>query len=117
MKNTSLTTASLHFDYGKKCVPLHRITHFRSQFGNYTKIFLTENQTYLSSFTLKHYSGLLEDTSNFFQPRKGFIVNKSFVKGYEERSGGILVMLKNGESIKVSRRKTEAVLHELAQID
>lgn len=117
MRTTSTTSASLHFDYGKKCVPLNRITHFRSQFGNYTKVFLTENQTYLSSFTLKHYSGLLEDSEIFFQPRKGFIVNKSFVKGFREQADGLMVVLKNGESIKVSRRKTEAVLLELTQMD
>jgi DNA-binding LytR/AlgR family response regulator len=110
MKTSTFTANAIIFDYGKKKVPFDTITHFRSAFGNYTKVFLNEEKDFLTAFTLKHYSDKLNSNTSFIMPRKGVMVNKSHVKSVLSMHQDIYLVLNSGEKFKVSRRRKEEVL-------
>ncbi|AWV98227.1 LytTR family DNA-binding domain-containing protein [Arcticibacterium luteifluviistationis] len=110
MKTSTLTSTSIIFDYGKKTVPFESITHFKSEFGNYTKVFLKEKKNFLTAFTLKHYSEKLTDTTGFIIPRKGVLVNKRHVKSVLNQEQEVYVVLSSGEKFRVSRRRREQIL-------
>lgn len=110
MKTSTLTSNAIIFDYGKKTVPFESITHFKSEFGNYTKVFLKEKETFLTAFTLKHYSEKLNDSARFIIPRKGVMVNKSHVQTVLNQKQEVYVVLNSGEKFRVSRRRREEIL-------
>lgn len=110
MKTSTLTSNAIIFDYGKRKVPFESITHFKSEFGNYTKVFLKEQKNFLTAFTLKHYTEKLNDNTSFIVPRKGVMVNKIHVKSVLNQNQEVYVILNSGEKFKVSRRRKEAVL-------
>ncbi len=114
MKTSTISENCIIFDYGKKKVPFENISHFKSEFGNYTKVFLKEKKDFLSAFTLKHYSDKLSENKTFMVPRKGLIVNKAFIHKLDQDKQGIYIVLKSGEKFKVSRRRAEEVLRNLA---
>jgi DNA-binding LytR/AlgR family response regulator len=98
---TNLTSANtITFDYGKKTVPFEQITYFKSEFGNYTKVHMQENKNYLSSFTLKYYSAKLDDLDLFIVPRKGLLINRTFIKTIDQSPKGIFLVMKTGERFK-----------------
>ncbi len=114
MKTSTLTANAIIFNYGKKKVPFECITHFKSEYGNYTKIYLNEEKGFLTAFTLKHYSDKLEHRETFFIPRKGVMVNKSHVRTVLNQDSEVYIVLTSGEKIKVSRRRKEEVLRNFA---
>ncbi|MFT4734544.1 MAG: DNA-binding LytR/AlgR family response regulator [Arcticibacterium sp.] len=114
MKTSTITANTIIFDYGKKKVPFASITHFKSEFGNYTKVFLNEEKNFLTAFTLKHYAEKLEHTDTFFIPRKGVIVNKRHVREVLNQNTEVFIILSSGEKIKVSRRRKYEVLRSFA---
>jgi DNA-binding LytR/AlgR family response regulator len=114
MKTSTLTANAIIFNYGKKKVPFASITHFKSEFGNYTKVFLNEEKGFLTAFTLKHYADKLEHRETFFIPRKGVMVNRRHVKTVLNENAEVYVVLNSGEQIKVSRRRKEEVLRSFA---
>ncbi|MCR9064601.1 MAG: LytTR family transcriptional regulator DNA-binding domain-containing protein [Cytophagales bacterium] len=114
MKTSTTTTNSIIFDYGKKTVPFDQIAYFKSEFGNYTKVHLQEDKDFLTAFTLKHYAQKLEDVDSFITPRKGVIVNKTYVKKLDNNADGVYVILNSGERFKVSRRRTEEMVRMFA---
>lgn len=81
--------------------------------GNYTFIHTAGGKHYHTSRTLKDYEDELCVAGSYFvRAHKGYIVNMSFVKHYERKNGGELI-LSNGTVIDVSRRKKEEVLQQL----
>jgi DNA-binding LytR/AlgR family response regulator len=114
MKTSTLTANAIIFDYGKKKVAFETITHFRSAFGNYTKVFLKGKKHFLTAFTLKHYSDKLNDNTSFVIARKGVMVNKNHVKAVLNLHQDIYLVLNSGEKFKVSRRRKEEVLRFFA---
>ena len=110
MKTSTLTSNSIIFDYGKKTVPFESITHFKSEYGNYTKVFLKEQANFLTAFTLKHYTEKLNDNNSFIIPRKGVMVNKRHVKSVLNQEQEVYVVLNSGEKFRVSRRRREQIL-------
>jgi len=69
--------------------------------GNYTEFHLISKEKIISSYTLGHYSEILE-TANFFRIHRSYLINLSQIKMYKKGEGGLLVM-NNGEEIEVSR--------------
>ena len=110
MKTSTLTANAIIFDFGKKKILFETITHFRSAFGNYTKVFLKEEKDFLTAFTLKHYADKLNDNTAFIMPRKGVMVNKNHVRTVTNQHQEVYVILNSGEKFKVSRRRKEEVL-------
>ena len=114
MKTNFTSSNSITFDYGKKTVPFEEITYFKSEFGNYTKVFMQENRNFLSSFTLKYYTDKLDEIDTFIVPRKGLMVNKAYVKMVDQSNDGVFVVMENGERFKVSRRRKEEIVKQFA---
>lgn len=78
---------------------------------NYSNIFLSNNQKYLASRTLKDFEELLpEDT--FVRIHHSTIINKYFVDKYIRGEGGQVVM-RNGSTLDVSKRRKPAFLQAI----
>jgi two-component system LytT family response regulator len=73
---------------------------------NYTKFYLTENNTFVSSETLKEYEDLLAIHNNFLRVHRSHLVNINFVLKFKNE--GCLV-LKDSSTVPVSRRRKEEV--------
>lgn len=77
--------------------------------SNYTHIFLTGNRVFVSAKTLKEYDELLMGR-NFIRVHKSHLVNLVHIHTYD-RAGSLL--LSDGSSVEVARRKKEALQHAL----
>ena len=71
--------------------------------NNYTNIFLNTNQKILVSRTLKEFEELLP-TETFVRIHHSHIINKFFIERYIRGDGGQVIM-KNGTTLDVSKRK------------
>ncbi|MGE0078623.1 MAG: LytR/AlgR family response regulator transcription factor [Bacteroidales bacterium] len=80
------------------------ITHLEGD-GCYTNIFNKIGERKIVSRSLKEFESLL-DSSVFFRSHKSHIVNLNHVSRYVQSDGGYLV-LNNGTSVPVARRKKE----------
>lgn len=91
---------------GEKCwfVKLHEIRLFESV-GNYAKVFFGANRPLI----LKSLNALEErlDERNFFRANRKQMINLRWIEKIEPYfNGGLLIELKGGEKIEVSRRQT-----------
>lgn len=76
--------------------------------GNYSRIFLSSGQDFLSSRTLAF---LKENVSeNFIRPHKSYLVNRSFVRHFDQEKS--CLEMKNRKVIPISRRKLKRVAKE-----
>ena len=82
--------------------------------GSYTKLFLSNGNTYLVSKNLKDFESLLSE-SGFFRIHNSYLVQVSHIKKYIKGEGGYVV-LPNGQHLDVSRRKKDAFLSILNRI-
>lgn len=112
MKNSILSKSqqSLSFNYGKVNVRASSIKYAESVYGNYTILKFVNRKQILSSYTLNHFSTILEETESFVTVRKGILVNLSFIKIAERRTDGVYVVMQDGSEFRVARRKGKALL-------
>jgi two-component system, LytTR family, response regulator len=82
--------------------------------GNYTEFFLLNNQKILTSCPIKKYEELLSD-SGFFRVHKSHIINLYHVKSFLKNGEGSVVMT-DGKTIEISRRKKDILLEKLKAI-
>ncbi len=75
----------------------------------YTRFFLTNGTSLLISKTLKENEELLGD-EQFMRPHKSHLVNIKHIKGFIKAEGGSILM-SDGKTIPVSRRKREMVVN------
>ncbi len=90
---------------GEKCwfVTLKDVSMFESE-GNYVRVFFDGNKPLI----LKSLNNLelRLDGRSFFRANRKFIINLKWVEGIENWfNGGLLVKLRNGEKIEISRRQ------------
>lgn len=78
---------------------------------SYTEIILTNDSRLMVSRLLKEYEHLLRDY-NFLRIHNSCLINLRHVKKYIKGDGGYVVMI-NGDSCEVSRRKKAELLHRL----
>lgn len=76
---------------------------------NYTRFFFADGKEFLSAKTLKDYEEMLPENI-FIRVHRTHLINKNFIKLYD-RDG--LLILNDGSSVEVSRRKKEQVLKVL----
>lgn len=76
---------------------------------NYTRFFFTDGKNFCSAKTLKDYEEMLPENI-FVRVHRTHLVNRNFIKQYD-RDG--LLILQDGSSVEVSRRKKEQVLKYL----
>ena len=81
---------------------------------SYTEIALTSGKKIMVSRILKEYEDLLSDF-NFFRVHNSCLINLAHVTKYIKGDGGYVVMI-DGDSVEVSRRKKNELLNKLALI-
>ena len=79
--------------------------------GNYTHLFFSGRKPLLIAKTLIEFEDLLEEHA-FIRVHKTHLVNLNYVTAFLKNDGGQLI-LSNGESISVSRRRKEKVIKKL----
>lgn len=100
-------TIAIPTSEGFEMIHLDEITHMRAE-SNYTWVFLSNDQKYLVSKTLKQVSSMIP-LDHFFRAHKSYVVNMHFVRRYIRGRGGYLV-LKNDTEIPVSRNHRKDLL-------
>ena len=100
----------LRFNYGKKPVLYSSIKYIESFAGNYSMVRLHDHGYICSSFTLKHYREKLEPQGDFFQVRKGLLINLNFINQIIDQEGKKWAVLTSGESFQLSRRCGQKLL-------
>ena len=80
----------------------------------YTRFYFSTGKTLLVSRTLKEFEELLKD-HDFIRPHKSHLVNLIFIRGYQRQEGGQILM-NDGSTIPVSRRKREQVLRIISHL-
>ncbi|MES2732113.1 MAG: LytTR family DNA-binding domain-containing protein [Bacteroidota bacterium] len=79
--------------------------------GNYTEIFMLDGKKHLVSRQLIEYDELLSE-QGFFRIHHSCLINLNYIKNYVKGEGGYIVMT-DGASLDVSRRKKEAFLERI----
>ena len=82
---------------------------------SYTEIILTCGSRYMVSRNLKEYEDILSDF-NFFRIHNSCLVNLRHVKKYIKGEGGYVLMI-DGHSCEVSRRKKAELLNRLSIVE
>ena len=75
--------------------------------ANYTTFIMIDGSEQVVAYTLKYFEPFLE-THGFQRIHRGFMINPKFIKEYCQQA--CLVTMKNGMSLKVSRRRKDAFL-------
>ena len=91
-------------------VPINEIIYCHAN-SNYTRFYLIDKRSILSSYTLKQYDEMLTAQS-FFRAHRSYLINMSHVKFYKKGEGGEIVM-SNGDEIELSRTHKTEFLHLL----
>jgi two-component system, LytTR family, response regulator len=81
---------------------------------SYTDIYLTDGKKFTVSKLLKEYENLLSGL-NFFRVHNSCLINLAHVNRYVKGEGGYVVMC-DGESVEVSRRKKPELLVKLSYL-
>ncbi|MBL7749092.1 MAG: response regulator transcription factor [Chitinophagaceae bacterium] len=98
---------------GFQVIPISDIIYCEAE-NTYTNIHLKDNKKILASRPLADYELLLED-SLFFRIHKSSLVNMKHIKEYQKGEGGV-VLMSNGKSLEVSRRKKEHFITFLKKV-
>ncbi len=80
----------------------------------YTVFYLNDNRKILVSNVLKHYEESFSE-NKFLRPHQSHIVNIEYIASYIRSDGGYLVM-KDGSTVPVSKRKREEILQKLESL-
>lgn len=90
---------------GDRCwfVNLADVPMFESE-GNYVRVYFDKNKPLILK-SLNNLSNRLDETS-FFRANRKFIINLNWVESIENWfNGGLMVKLRNGEKVEISRRQ------------
>lgn len=96
---------------GLELIKIDHITRCSSD-GNYTNIFLSNDDSLLVSKTLKQIEEQLQAYRQFVRVHHSHLVNLLFVKRYQKGKGGSLVM-EDGAIVPVSRARKDMLLSHL----
>jgi two-component system, LytTR family, response regulator len=93
---------------GFELIMVDQIVHCEAN-DNYTHFYLKNGNKVTASRTLKEIEDQLEEFSSFLRIHHSFIVNLNEANKYVRGDGGYLIM-NNGSTINVSRRRKELLL-------
>lgn len=79
--------------------------------GNYTEVIVVNDSKIISTKPLKYFNSIFDSHGDFFRVSKSSIVNKKSIKSFDKSSNTIL--LSNGSSLEVSRRRKKDFIDEL----
>jgi two-component system, LytTR family, response regulator len=97
---------------GFEFVKFNTIIYLEAQ-SNYTKFYLSNNLTLITSKTLKHFEELLP-SDLFFRTHKSYLVNMNFIKRFS-KVDELLIELITGQKLPVSVRKKEEFINAIIQ--
>jgi len=80
----------------------------------YTRFFIRDRKPILVSRTLKEHEELLTEFG-FIRPHKSHLINTRYVKSFIKADGGY-ILLQDGTTVPVSRRKREKTIHDLSHL-
>ncbi len=80
---------------------------------NYSEIYMTNGEKMLSSTTLLRHE---EKFDNFIRVSKKYLVNPDYVSGYELQGKFMQITMRNGDHMKVSRRRVKTVLSSIVAV-
>ncbi len=80
----------------------------------YTRFFIRDRKPILVSKTLKEHEEMLGEYG-FIRPHKSHLVNISYIKSFIKTDGGY-ILLNDGTTVPVSRRKREKTIQELSHL-
>jgi two-component system, LytTR family, response regulator len=112
-RTTTQQKIALPTSQGLLFVKFNEIVHVESQ-NTLTIFYLTDRQQIVVSRTMKECEELL-NTYGFCRVHQSHLINLQFVKKYIKGEGG-QVVLEDGSTIEVSRRKKEEFLSALQKI-
>lgn len=92
---------------GIKIISLSEIVYCKGD-GRYTWIYLINGDSLISAKVLKIYEELLSDLP-FVRIHKSCLINLGYVKSYDKRNGGNIIMENNHNLPVAKRRKKEFV--------
>ena len=96
---------------GLEFIPIKNILHIESS-SNYSKIFFRENKPIIVTKLLKDFEDLL-GPYRFYRIHNSHLINLSYIKKYVKAEGGQVIM-QDGTTIDVARRKKEEFLKMIA---
>jgi two-component system LytT family response regulator len=82
--------------------------------GAYTFFFLKNGEKIIASKNLKEFESILCE-HGFFRTHKSYIIQLAEMKRYIKGDGGHVIM-SNGETVDVSKRRKESFVHALAEL-
>ena len=96
---------------GLEFIPIKNILHIESS-SNYSKIFFRENKPIVVTKLLKDFEDML-GPYRFYRIHNSHLINLSYIKKYVKAEGGQVIM-QDGTTIDVARRKKEEFLKMIA---
>jgi two-component system LytT family response regulator len=79
--------------------------------GSYTNIWLADGGKMLISKKLKEFEDLLEGHPSFYRTHRSYMINLKFVKQFNSRDGGVIVMSNNQEVDLAKDRRDDFFKH------
>ena len=111
LDNNSVKRIALPTFDGIEFVSLDDILYCQSD-GAYSNVFFTDGSKLYISKTLRFLEEALCDF-HFYRVHNSYVINLNYVKKYSKTDGGLIIM-KNGDHIKVSRSKKEEIVSVLS---
>ena len=96
---------------GLEFIPIKNILHIESS-SNYSKIFFRENKPIIVTKLLNDFEDML-GPYRFYRIHNSHLINLSYIKKYVKAEGGQVIM-QDGTTIDVARRKKEEFLKMIA---
>lgn len=99
-------------EYGFEFLKFNSIIYLEAQ-SNYTKFYLTNNSTIITSKTLKHFEEILP-IDLFFRIHKTYLVNMNFIKRFSKIDEFLIVLI-TGQKLPVSHRKKDEFITKITE--
>ncbi|MDX1478368.1 MAG: LytTR family DNA-binding domain-containing protein [Saprospiraceae bacterium] len=108
LENNNVRKIALPTFEGLEFINLEDILYCQSD-GAYSNVHFTDGTKLYISKTLRYLEEILCDF-HFFRVHNSYIVNLHYVRKYAKTDGGLIIM-NNGDKVKVSRSKKEELLN------
>lgn len=112
-RSNPLHKIAIHNSEGVELVNVDEIIYLESE-GNYSTLFMTGERKILATKPIGKFEEIF-DGGRFFRIHNSFLVNLNYIQKFVKGDGGYVV-LQNGKSIAVARRKKEEFLELLSKI-
>ncbi len=112
-KNSPTNKLALPTQEGLVFIVVQEIIRCEAE-GNYTSIFFKSGKRIVTTRKIKDFEELLSE-HHFFRVHRSHLINLSYIEKYFKGDGGYVVMA-DGSSIDVARRKKEDFLERLSRV-